>query len=555
MYFQRFFRKPSRRTTVPAKAQSPVAASSRPSIEGLEDRRLLSASHLLGAASVLHAANSSSHSAWQQTTTTFGAAPAAVQSGLQAIAPAGTTIAGTQTVYVRTLSSTTSLYSVKLTATSGPGTRLTVDQDGLPAGNEKITLGQLQAGPANDKAIATGLQNLAPTGVTLAGSQAVLVRTGRDGTTTFTVGVQNANGTVTKITVDSTGAVVTNANGRTPAGANTILFSAATTAVKNGLQALAPTGTTIDASETLYVQKLNATTTLYSVKLADSTTGHDVRITVNQTGLPAGDESVRFSQLQNGPSNDQAIASAFQNLAPSGVTIDGTQTVFVRTFNGTSTYSVTVDNSGTSTKVTVDGSGASVTPATPSATTTTFGAAPAAVQAGLQAIAPSGTTIASDQTVYVLTLGNASYYSLNLNTETSSWGFGRGWGQRITVDASGLPSGNQQITFGQLQNGPTNDKAIATALQGLAPGGVTIAAATAVRVATVEGTTTYTVDVSNSNGTTSEITVDTAGTAVSPPAGGGGGFGGGGPHGGGFEGGGGFGHRGFGGGFGRGGFH
>jgi len=233
--------------------------------------------------------------------------------------------------------------------------------------------------------------------------------------------------------------------------------------------------------------------------------------------------------------------------------------VRVRTFNGVTNYSVTVNSgTGTSTTITVDSSGAAATPSTPSATTTTFGAAPSAVQAGLNAIAPSGTTIDSSQTVYVLTLGGISYYSLNLSTDVSIWGFGRSWGDRITVDQNGLPSGNQQITYGQLSNGPANDKAIATALQGLAPSGVTIASTQSVQVRTAEGTTTYTVDVTDSNGTTTEITVDTSGTAVTPPGGGGpggglggGGFGdGGGGFGfGGFGGGGGFGRFGFGGGF------
>ncbi len=517
-------------------------------VEGLEDRRLLSASHLLAAsAATLRHSNSTQAASLQPIQ--FSAAPAVVQAGLQAIAPSGTTIDATQNVYVRTLNSTSSIYSVKLSGSnSSSGTRLSVDENGLPAGNERITFGQLQNGPANDAAIATALQGLAPSGVTIGGTQNVVVRTGRDGTTNFSVSVSNSNGTVTKITVDSTGAVVSSGNGHMPAAANTILFSAATSAVRNGLQAIAPSGATIDPSTTVTLQKLNATTTLYSVKLA-GVISHDERITVDQNGLPAGEEVVLFSQLQAGSSNDQGIASGLANLAPSGVTIAGTQDVRVHTFNGATTYSVTLISNGTSTTISVDSSGAAVTASTPSATTTTFGAAPAAVQAGLQAIAPSGTTIDSSQTVYVLTLGaNTSYYSLNLNTDTSIWGFGRGWGDRITVDAAGLPAGNQQITFGQLENGPANDKAIAAAIQALAPSGTTLAATQAVLVRTLDGTSTYTVDLTNTNGTTSEITVDKTGAAVSSPAGGGGdhfGFG---------DGGGGFGHRGPGGGFGGHGF-
>ena len=233
-----------------------------------------------------------------------------------------------------------------------------------------------------------------------------------------------------------------------------------------------PAGVTIDPSATVTIQKLSSKVTLYSVNVTDNSAilgfsfPHAHRITVDQNGLAAGDQTVLFSQLQVGPSNDQGIASALQNLAPSGVTIGGTEDVRVRTFNGVTTYAVTVDSgTGTSTTITVDSSGVGVTPSTPSATTTTFGAAPGAVQAGLNAIAPSGTTIDSSQTVYVLTLGGISYYSLNLSTDVSIWGFGRSWGERITVDQNGLPSGNQQITYGQLSNGPANDKAIGTALR------------------------------------------------------------------------------------------
>ena len=39
--------------------------------------------------------------------------------------------------------------------------RVAVDENGLPAGNEKVTFGQLSGGPANDKAVATGLQGCA----------------------------------------------------------------------------------------------------------------------------------------------------------------------------------------------------------------------------------------------------------------------------------------------------------------------------------------------------------------------------------------------------------
>jgi hypothetical protein len=521
-------------------------AGPRAAVEGLEDRRLLSAAPVLAEGALVGHQNASGTHAGI-TTVAFSAAPTAVRDGLNAIVPSGVSIGASDTVYVKAVDSTRSLYTVKVTPASGATVRLSVDENGLPAGSEKVTFGQLSAGPGNDAAIATAIQGLAPSGMTIPATQAVVVRTGRDGTSTYSLSVRNTNGTVTKITVDSTGTAVSTGQHGAGASANTQVFSAAPAAVQNGLKAIAPSGTTIDPSQTVTIQKLSATVTLYSVTLTDNSSGgfgfaHGRRITVDQNGLPGGEETVQFSQLQAGPSNDQGIASGLQNLAPAGVTIDGAADVRVRTFNGVTTYSVTVNSgTGTTTTISVDSSGAAVTPSTPSATTTTFGAAPGPVQAGLNAIAPSGTTIDSGQTVYVLTLGGISYYSLNLNEEASVWGFGRQWGERITVDQNGLPSGNQQITFGQLQNGPANDKAIASAIQGLAPAGVTIAGTQSVQVRTSDGTTTFTVDVTDANNTTTEITVDASGTAVSTPGGGGGfGFGGG-------EGGG-FGHHGFGGG-------
>src|SRR4051812_28233030 len=83
MYFNRFFRKHSRPNQTSAEKSTPAAPPPRAMIEGLEDRRLLSASALLGAAAAsLHGANASSHSSSQQTTVAFSAAPAAVQDGL-----------------------------------------------------------------------------------------------------------------------------------------------------------------------------------------------------------------------------------------------------------------------------------------------------------------------------------------------------------------------------------------------------------------------------------------------------------------------------------------
>jgi hypothetical protein len=477
-------------------------------IEVLEDRRLLSAVHL-GTHLIRPQNIAGTHFAAAQTVQ-FSAAPGAVQSGLNAIAPSA--ISSSQTVYVHTLNSTTTFYGVVLTSTTGgPNTRLVVDENGLPAGNEKVTFGQLQNGPANDKSIATAMQKLAPSGVTIGASQPVFVRSVR-GTTTFSVTFVNSNGTVTRITVDSSGAAVASP-APTPVSANTTTFGAVPTAVQNGLQALS--STTIPTTQAVFVQKISSATTYYAISLTGGTSAAASHIVVDQNGLPAGSERVTVGELQNGPANDKTIASGLQSLAPSGVTIAATQSVSVRTFNGSTTYSVRLENSnGTETDITVDSSGKVLTLTAPNFTTTTFGATPSAVQAGLQAIAPSGTTIASTQLVFVVTINSTTtYYSVDL--------FGNGmftvFRPRLTVDENGLPATNQQLTFGQLENGPAADKTIVTALQNLAPSGVTIAATQTVLVRTVNGATTFTVNLTNMNGTTSQITVDSSGAAVSPP--------------------------------------
>src|SRR5579871_2510364 len=91
--------------------------SGRPSVEGLEDRRLLSGNPvLINTAAVLRQTSTVSTHSSANTTEAFSAAPAAVQAGLNAIAPS--TIDATETVYVHTVNSTTSLYSVRLASTS-----------------------------------------------------------------------------------------------------------------------------------------------------------------------------------------------------------------------------------------------------------------------------------------------------------------------------------------------------------------------------------------------------------------------------------------------------
>jgi len=512
------------RSTDRATTVSSMRRVSTVEVELLENRRLLSVGH----PALLHHAEAGEgigqSLGHRVQTIVFSAAPSAVQKGLQAITPSGTTIASTQTVYVRTISSTTTDYSVKVTSSSGPSTRLTVDENGLPAGEEKVLFSQLSAStaPANDQAIAAALQKLAPSGTTIAGSQTVFVHTVH-GQTNYSVALTNSNGTVTRISVNASGTAVTPPN-HLPTGPNTILFSAVPAAVQAGLKAIAPSGTTISSSQQVLVRKVNSTTTDYTIQLSGG--GEHNRLTVDENGLPAGEETVLYSQLSasTAPANDRAIAAGLQKLAPSGVTIAGSQSVFVHAFNGATTFTIFLTNSsGTVTRITVDSSGNAVTlptptpPTPPTRSTIQFSAALPAVQKGLQALAPSGTTIGGTQSVFVVTLSSGkSYYTIFLPGASSEDDEGS---SRITVDQNGLPAGEENVLFSQLSasTAPANDQAIATALQKLAPSGTTIAGTQMVLARTVGGTTTFTVNLTASNGSVTTISVDSSGNAVTPP--------------------------------------
>jgi hypothetical protein len=444
-------------------------------------------------------------------TTTYSAlqtSDPAAAAGLAAIAPSGVTLSASQQIVISVTTFTG--YSAKVTDSSGNTTDIAVDQNGLPAGTETVLLSQLQAGPANDQAIAAGLQALAPTGVTIAGTQEVDVSTMGVGTpavlaTTFTVNLTNSNGTVTKITVDSSGKLVL---GPTTTFAQLQTANAAAAA---GLQALAPIGVTIASTQTVKVTNVNSTTTDYSVKLTDSS-GNTVKISVDENGLPTGNETVTYGELQAGPANDQAIATGIQALAPTGTTIAATQDVDVITANGVTTFKADVTASnGTVTEIIVNSAGQVVLG--PHATFGQLTAVDAAAATGLQALAPTGVTLSSSQSVTVQTVNTTTtYYSVNVANST-----GKGH-TTLTVDENGLPVGNTTVMFSQLQAGPAAAQAIATALQSLAPTGVTIAATQAVFVTTTDDATVYSIDLANSNGTTTEIAVNSSGTVTTPPA-------------------------------------
>ncbi|MGA2230167.1 MAG: hypothetical protein ABSH22_04510 [Tepidisphaeraceae bacterium] len=494
-----------------------AASAASFSLEALEDRRLLSGVHLgssgigslaetfqIAASCTGPGAHSGQGSSASSTTySALQTSDAAAATGIAAIAPTGVTISATQKVNVETVNSTTTYYSARITDSSGNRTTITVDENGLPAGNETVLFSQLSGGPAGDQAISTGLQTLAPTGVTIAGTQDVIVSS-TNGVTTYTVNLANSNGTVTKISVNSAGDVVLGPS-TTFATLQSVDAAAAT-----GLQAIAPTGVTIASTQKVCVTIVNSTTTDYTAKLTDSS-GDKVKITVDENGLPTGNETVTFGDLQAGPANDQAIATGLQALAPTGVTIAATQSVIVTTTNGVSTYKVDLTASnGTVTQIIVNSAGTVVLG--PGATFAQLQSVDAAAAAGLQAIAPSGVTLSASQSVTTETISaTTTYYSVKV---ANSSGHGH---TTLTVDENGLPTGNTMVLYSQLSGGPTADQTIATALQSLAPTGVTIAGTQTVYVTTVDDTTTYSVDLANSNGTVTEIAVSASGTAVTPP--------------------------------------
>jgi hypothetical protein len=139
-------------------------------------------------------------------------------------------------------------------------------------------------------------------------------------------------------------------------------------------------------------------------------------------------------QFQNAPS---VVQTALQANAPTGVTIAATQNVVEQTTKTTTLYTVSLNNAGTRTTITVNSSGTLITLDTN--TTIQFSAAPAAVQAGMQALAPSGVTIAATQNVTVNTINGVTRYSAIV-----VYGPKQGFLQRaklIVVNSEGDPIG------------------------------------------------------------------------------------------------------------------
>ena len=248
--------------------------------EDLECRRMLSVSpfaHLKSAIeSKIHHDSTTAPS-----TTTFSGlqtSDVAAYNELTSLATTDkTTIASTQTVYIRPINSTTTYYTVVLTPSTGTKITLTTDEDGnpvTPPTSSTTTFGAVTdtAATAELTALASALNLTAPASTTN-----VTVRTA-DGLTTYTVDLAPASGTGhdVRVTVDAAG---------NPAGNERIPFSALPSVVSAGLTTLASADSlTIAATQNVQVETSGGVTT-YTVRL--TSTGQSFEFTVDTTGAAA----------------------------------------------------------------------------------------------------------------------------------------------------------------------------------------------------------------------------------------------------------------------------
>ncbi len=298
----------------------PVMRASLFSLEGLENRTLLSAA----SSSVQHEGTQGSSGAPAGQIILFAAAPAAVENGLQTLA-GSTTIPADQPVHESTIPGGTEIYAIKLTsagtstvyAVNSAGTAVPVPQPPQSNGSGGATTGgsiviDFNAAPA---AVQTGLQTLAGS-TTIRSDQPVHESTVPGGTEIYAIKL-TVNGNATVYAVDSTGAAVpvppppqqggttggstsggsrsggstsggtgtggtgtggTSAGGTGTGGTSTggtgptvIDFSAAPSAVQTGLQTLAGSNT-IPADQPVHESTVPGGTEIYAIKLTVSGT-------------------------------------------------------------------------------------------------------------------------------------------------------------------------------------------------------------------------------------------------------------------------------------------
>jgi|GEM_PF-5439802 len=339
-------------------------------LEALESRQFLSAVSPLcgngGSGDGVGAESGSSSGSGVSnngTTIVFSQAPAAVQTGLDALAMTDnvTVPAATDTVYLANKHGVES-YSVDISGT-GTETTLTVDQSGAAITKPTkttTTFGTLSGATTDSNvaasteisAIATALNLTAPTDTTN-----VKVITFSDGTAIYTVNLTPTSATNTtdhthayKITVDSNG---------NPVGDEKVTFNTLPASIQNGLIAAAPTGVSFDSTSTqaVYIKTFDGVPTYTMVF---TSTGTQTTITVDKTGTLVNPPSEK--QTTFGAITSMAATMEIQTLATADnvtTAIDPTQAVteFDET-NGTIIYSVDLtDANGKTVVITVDSNG------------------------------------------------------------------------------------------------------------------------------------------------------------------------------------------------------
>ncbi len=233
--------------------------------------------------------NGDSVASTTKSTTTFGTiSNSAVTDEFDAIA-AGLNVsapASTDGIIVTTLPTGKVIYSRKFQGAGAPkGVRISVDDTGLPVGNE---IGGTSKVPfsALSSVIQDGLNNNAPAGASAinpSSNQIVTVRT-LNGITTFSARFV-ANGVKTTVTVDSTGAVVTLPS------QSTSVFSNIPLAARDEIQQLASDngfGGTINSSHAVTVYDEANGTLIYGINISMHKSGgmYSFDLWVDQDGNP-----------------------------------------------------------------------------------------------------------------------------------------------------------------------------------------------------------------------------------------------------------------------------
>jgi hypothetical protein len=354
--------------------------------------------------------------------------------------------------------------------------------------------------------VQTGLQAQL-SGVTISDSQVVTIRERHGGTIVYSTSV-NTGGRAKTVAVDADGTAVTK-SGRTLTGGRTETFADATSAIQNGLQALAQ-GTTIGSDQIIDIFTFPDGTKIYSALI--SIDGEAQRIAVAEDGTALEGEI----QFGDAPS---AVQTGLQALDTAG-TIADTQLVRISTrpgANATSIYSTSVELNNTATTIAVDEDGTAVTlfgggsgegfghhggfdggdGGVTDRTTVDFSTLPSAAKIALQKLA-GGVTLADALQVIQSTLSDGTVvYSTVANVN--------GRPLRIAADADG------NFRAGEI-NFVDAPSVVQTNLQTLA--GTTISADQTVRIDTRRnGTTVYSTAVTTSNNV-KLIAVDSTGATV-----------------------------------------